>query len=193
MVATTVVPRVLLLGCGPSLEHFVIPADARYIVGVNDSWKKTIEIGRRLDLHVFGNQSHVDDLDLHGPKYVFNFADKGELPPHVTGRVLHRIAYPKYSQRPGFSTNLRAVYPGGSLFVALQLLYGLGARRVAIAGLDWKGAHFSERRVMDPTIPARQKQQFEVVRDVPDFEVVNLNRDSACKIFPFGDWDEDTP
>ena len=186
--------RVLLLGCGQSLETFEWPAEKVDVVcGVNDSWKKSMENGRRLDLHVFGDQRHAVELRLHNPGFVYDFSEKGELLSSpgsgVTGRVLHRLDYPKHSSRPGFSYNLASVYPGGSLFVALQVVYNLGFRRVAIAGLDWKGAHFYDpTRPIHQGIVQRQRPEFEVARDVLGFEVVNLNPDSACRVFPFGSW-----
>lgn len=181
--------RVLLLGCGPSLETFEWPEKVDVVCGVNDSWKKAAENGRRLDLHVFGNQAHVEELFLHDPEFVYNFSEKGELPEGRNGRVLHRIDYPKHSSMPRFSFGA-GVYPGGSLFVALQVIYSLGFRRVAIAGLDWKGGHFDDPgRPIHQGMIQRQRPEFEAVRDVLGFEVVNLNPASLCRVFPFGEWD----
>ena len=184
---------VLLLGCGPSLEAFEWPGDVEVVCGVNDSWKKSMENGRRLDLHVFGNQAHVEELQFHNPAFVYNFSERGEIPSGRNGRVLHRYAYPKHSQQPGWplwkESGTRGVFPGGSLFVALQVLENLGFRHVAIAGLDWTGAHYDDpERWMDPGLPTRQRVEFEVVRERSMLTVTNLNPDSRCLVFPFRRW-----
>lgn len=182
--------RVLLLGCGPSLEAFEWPEKVDVVCGVNDSWKKSIENGRRLDLHVFGNQAHVQELGFHNPRFVYNFSEKGEIPKPFRGQVLPRRPYAKNSSRPGWSVEMNSsVFPGGSLFVALQVLERLCFDKVGIAGLDWAGAHFDDpERRMDPGLPTRQKAEFEVALAESRMEIVNLNPDSLCRVFPFGEW-----
>lgn len=188
--------RVLLLGCGPSLEAFEWPRVVDVVCGVNDSWKKSMENGRRLDLHVFGDQAHVDELHLHNPFFVYNFSERGELPAGRNGRVLHRRSYPEHSNRPGWSLwslqhgSSHGVYPGSSLFVALQVIENLGFREVSIAGLDWVGAHYDDpERWMDRALPTRQKVEFEVALENTVMNIVNLNPGSRCRVFPFGEWE----
>ncbi len=134
--------------------------------------------------------THVEELHLHNPAFVYNFSEKGELPREWNGRVLHRLDYPRYSSRPGWSVDFhRGVFPGGSLFVALQVLENLGFRSVGIAGLDWAGSHYDdERRWMDPGLPARQKGEFEVALENTVMKIVNLNPSSHCRHFPFEEW-----
>lgn len=183
--------EVLLLGCGPSLEAFEWPAGKIPVIcGVNDSWKKSMENGRRLDIHVFGNHAHEEEIQFHNPSFVYNFSKRGKIPQGRNGRILHRLEYPKNSNRPGWLADFhRGVFPGGSLFVALRVLESLGFREVWIAGLDWSGAHFGDAdRRMDPALPTRQKAEFEVALERSLLKIVNLNRDSRCLVFPFGDW-----
>lgn len=186
--------EVLLLGCGPSLELFKWPTGKIPVVcGVNDSWKKSMENGRRLDIHVFGNQAHVEELQFHNPAFIYNFSERGEIPSGRNGRVLHRRAYPKNSNRPGWARwtdDSIGVFPGGSLFVALQVLENLLFREVWIAGLDWSGAHYDDpERWMDTGLPTRQKAEFEVVLEFSVLKIVNLNANSRCRVFPFGEWE----
>lgn len=180
--------EVLLLGCGPSLEAFEWPARVDVVCGVNDSWKKSMENGRRLDLHVFADTAHEGELRLHNPGFVYNFSGNGEIPKPFRGRVLHRRPYPKNSNRPGWSPDGLGVFPGGSLFVALQVLEHLGFNDVGIAGLDWTGAHYEDqRRMMDPGLPTRQKAEFEVALEESRMKIINLNPNSFCRVFPFGE------
>lgn len=137
--------RAVIVGSGPSAEGFV-PPDGVTVISVNGSieWLPRADIWFTLD----PSQKNLSRMrnQREGVKY---YAAMGRPPKNVTGlkRLARQGKEPdgehspqwwlwRWSAIPGICKQHGKIHTGNSAWGALQLAYQLGARKVALVGID---------------------------------------------------------